>query len=622
MARKPSLKKQLEALADNLIPDVRKAFIASIRDVSETAMLGAIIDAIREGDLEKAFRATGLSPAAMRPVTSMIESAFEKGGVTVSNALPNINSSAGPTIFRFDVRNSRAEAWLRDQSSGLVTRITEQTRTNIQTIVQAGMRDGRNPRNVALDIIGRVDPATGRRTGGIVGLTDAQAKWVANARRELSGVPDAAYFTRERRDRRFDKIVQRAINDGKPLDAGKVDALIGKYSDNLLQLRGETIARTEMLQALAKSQDEAIRQAIDTGTVNPQHVTKKWDATGDKRTRASHAAMDGQSVKMDEAFTTPDGAKLLIPGDSSLGAPASEIINCRCRVDYDIDFLAGLENEFTPAPPPAPPVPPAPPAPRPAPTPQLPPVPRLPDPEQTPEPGFAYENFTPLKSVPEAVQWMKANIADAVELTKGADLDGLNAIAQATLEVSERFDLPKVKFIGDPTKDTRAKWRFPARAQAAYGASLDGFLFKNLATDNAKLLEAGVYGNSPAYGAKELEIARKVIEQSKFIDPEVRERIKRRDGLQWGVSTGSRNVTYHEMGHRFDAFNFQELKMRSPSKMSGWHYLIGKYAYTNAAEYIAEAFSLYMQGNEAEYYRIYPPMLKFFKEKDRKNARN
>jgi len=357
MARKPSLKKQLEALADTLIPDVRKAFMASIRDVSETAMLGAIIEAIREGDLEKAFRATGLSPAAMRPVSAMIETAFEKGGVTVSNALPNINSASGPTIFRFDVRNSRAEAWLRDQSSGLVTRITEQTRTNIQTIVQAGMRDGRNPRNVALDIIGRVDPTTGRRTGGIVGLTDQQAKWVANARRELSGVPDAAYFSRVQRDRRFDKIVQRAINDGKPLDAGKVDALIGKYSDNLLQLRGETIARTEMLQALAKSQDEAIRQAIDTGAVKPQNITKKWDATGDKRTRESHAAMDGQSVKMDEAFTTPDGHKLLIPGDSSLGAPASEIINCRCRVDYDIDFLAGLENEFTPVPPPAPPAP-------------------------------------------------------------------------------------------------------------------------------------------------------------------------------------------------------------------------------------------------------------------------
>lgn len=356
MAVSRKLKKQLEALADRFVPDVRRAFIASIRDVSETAMLGAIIDAIREGDLEKAFRATGLSPAAMRPVTSMIEQAFEAGGVTVSNSLPNINSAAGPTIFRFDVRNSRAEAWLRDQSSGLVTRIGEQTRTNIQTIVQAGMRDGRNPRAVALDIIGRMDGNTGRRTGGIIGLTDQQARWVANARRELTGVPNASYFTRERRDMRFDSIVRRAIRDSKPLEAGKVDALVGRYSDSLLQLRGETIARTEMLQALAKSQDEAIRQAIDTGTINPRHVTKKWDATGDKRTRPSHAAMDGQSVGMDEAFTTPDGAKLMIPGDASLGAPASEIIACRCRVDYDIDFLAGLEGEYDPPPAPSAPV--------------------------------------------------------------------------------------------------------------------------------------------------------------------------------------------------------------------------------------------------------------------------
>lgn len=346
MARKPTLKKQLEALADQFIPDVRNAFVGAIRDVTDTSMLNAIIDAIREGDLEKAFRATGLSSAAMRPVTSMIETAFEKGGVTVTDRFPRLNTAAGPTIFRFDVRNSRAEAYLRDQSSGLVTRITENTRTNIQTMVQAGMRDGRNPRNVALDIIGRVDPATGRRTGGIVGLTAPQAKWVANARRELSGVPNASYLDRVQRDARFDKIVRRAINDQKPLDAGKVDALVGKYSDNLLQLRGETIARTEMLQALAKSQDEAIRQAIDTGTVDPKAVTKKWDATGDARTRPSHRAMDGQKVTMDGAFETPDGAKLMHPGDTSLGAPASEIIDCRCRVDYDIDFLAGLEGEY------------------------------------------------------------------------------------------------------------------------------------------------------------------------------------------------------------------------------------------------------------------------------------
>lgn len=608
MAVSRKLKKQLEALGDQMIPNVRNAFIASIRDVTDTSMLNAIIDAIREGDLEKAFRATGLSSAAMRPVTSMIETAFEQGGVFTSNSLPRLNTAAGPTIFRFDVRNSRAEAWLRDQSSGLVTRINEQTRTNIQTIVQAGMVSGRNPRNVALDIIGRVDPDTGRRTGGIVGLTDAQARWVANARAELSDIPNASYFSRERRDKRFDGIVRKAIKDGKPLDPGKVDALIGKYSDNLLQLRGETIARTEMLQALAKSQDEAIRQAIDTGTIDPSAVTKKWDATGDARTRPSHRAMDGQAVRMDEAFTTPDGHKMLIPGDSSLGAPGSEVINCRCRVDYDVDFLAGLEDEYKPAPdvPPVPaPPPPAPPAPPPVPS-----VPRMP-----------YEDYVPVRSITEAEEYSRVFLAQNVAFTKGVKLPGLNDILKASQEVIDRFGLPKMRYMGDPKGDDR-RWKFNPKAIASFGMQSDTFLFRNFAADIGKIEEA--MGANPAQALRNLEIAR--ANNASWIDPRVHDGLKRMTTLEWSVTSNSREITYHEMGHRFDGFfgdEIRRIQMREGADWlrGGWPYLISRYSATNTKEYIAECFALYMKGDENEFWRIHPRLLEFFQEKDQKHVR-
>lgn len=347
MAVNRKLRRMLNALIDRFTPDIKSAFIASIADITDTAAVTAMIDAIQSGDVLRAFRATGMSDAAMRPLTRMVETAFETGGVTVTRTFPMQMTDAGASIIHFDIRNSRAEAWLRDHSSQLVTRITSETQQNIQTIVEAGMRTGRNPRNIALDIIGRVDDK-GVRTGGIIGLTGPQTKWVANAREELTGVPpDEAYFSRVQRDRRFDSTVRKAINEGRGLTAGEVDTLTRRYSDNLLQLRGETIARTEAMTALAKSQDEAIRQAIDTGTLNARHVTKVWDATGDARTRPTHMAMDGQRVGMDAAFVTDTGAQLMFPLDTSLGAPASETINCRCRVDYDMDWLADVLEDDT-----------------------------------------------------------------------------------------------------------------------------------------------------------------------------------------------------------------------------------------------------------------------------------
>lgn len=338
------LERDLAKLAELFTPRIRKAFLAAIADVRNRAVLTAITEAIRQGDLEAAFKATGLTPAAMRPITAMIEQAFEQGGVTVAGTFPKgLTDGVGQSVvFRFDVRNSRAEAWARDHSSTLVTRVTDEARTVIRQTIEQGVEDGRNPRAVALDIVGRIDTTTGRRTGGTIGLTAQMERWVAGARRQLIGL-DPAYLTRKQRDGRFDSIVRKAIDSGKPLDPAKIDALIGRYSDRLLQLRGETIARTEMIQSLNMSADLAFRQAIEEGTVSAKLITKTWDATGDDRTRHTHLIMDGQRVSFDEPFTTPWGARLMFPGDISLGAPASEIINCRCRVKHNVDWFADLD---------------------------------------------------------------------------------------------------------------------------------------------------------------------------------------------------------------------------------------------------------------------------------------
>src|SRR5690606_32290252 len=61
----------------------------------------------------------------------------------------------------FNITNPRAQQWIETRSSALIVEITESQRASIQQIIGAGFAEGRNPRSVALDIVGRVSPQTG-----------------------------------------------------------------------------------------------------------------------------------------------------------------------------------------------------------------------------------------------------------------------------------------------------------------------------------------------------------------------------------------------------------------------------------------------------------------------------
>ena len=145
------------------------------------------------------------------------------------------------------------------------------------------------------------------------------------------------YLGLTRRDKRFDGTVLKAIREGRALDQETVSRITGRYSDRLLALRGETIARTETLGALARSKAEAFEQVIDTGAIQRSQVKKRWVATRDNRTRDSHRAVNGETVQLDGVFSNG----LAYP--HAEGAPASETVNCRCTYEHVVDYLAGIE---------------------------------------------------------------------------------------------------------------------------------------------------------------------------------------------------------------------------------------------------------------------------------------
>lgn len=59
------------------------------------------------------------------------------------------------------------------------------------------------------------------------------------------------------------------------------------------------------------------------------HLTHTWESMKDERVRNSHVSADNQTVPINEPFIV-NGYRMMFPLDDSLGAPISEIINCRC----------------------------------------------------------------------------------------------------------------------------------------------------------------------------------------------------------------------------------------------------------------------------------------------------
>lgn len=60
---------------------------------------------------------------------------------------------------------------------------------------------------------------------------------------------------------------------------------------------------------------------------------KTWITMRDERVRLSHFYADNVAIPIDELFTV--GSSLMaFPGDTSHGASADEIINCRCSIKY------------------------------------------------------------------------------------------------------------------------------------------------------------------------------------------------------------------------------------------------------------------------------------------------
>lgn len=317
------------------------AFHASIDELRSAAELERLIKAISANDYQGVIAALHLDPAAFSPLTEAIRQSYMAGGNFGAGAINGLRLPNGlVAVVRFGGQNVRAETWLRDYSATMVTRTIEDTKVGIRMKLTAGMEAGQNPTRTALDIVGRIDRTTGKRVGGLIGLSSPQFEYANSAEIELkSGDPKLLrnYLTRTRRNHNFDSVVLKAIEDGKPIDSVTASKMLTSYRARLLELRGSTIAKLETFTSLETGRHEAYQQATDSGKVPASSVKKRWRRFPSEHPRLQHIAMSGKVVGMNEKFILPDGTQMLHPHDPN--APVKHTAGCRCQADYKINFI-------------------------------------------------------------------------------------------------------------------------------------------------------------------------------------------------------------------------------------------------------------------------------------------
>lgn len=324
-------------------PRMRQAFLEAVYQIRDSITIKELARLIEAGRIDDAVSAVGLDPGKFRGMNSTLAAAYEAGGVAVMASIPPAVVRAGYRLnIDFNVRNLRAEEWLRTYSAQMIREITESQRVMIRDVLVKGMEEGRGPREVAGDLLGSINRVTGKREHGLIGLTQTQVEWARNYARELA-TGDPAALTRKMRDAKFDRIIRRAIAEKRGLTKAEALPIFRAYLHRALRVRAETIARTEMLASFHAAQQESYQQAIDAGQLTAAQVTKTWVSMKDDRVRFTHdehGGLDGTTVPFSGVFVSPRGGVLRYPGDKM--APLAETINCRCHLRFNVDFLAGI----------------------------------------------------------------------------------------------------------------------------------------------------------------------------------------------------------------------------------------------------------------------------------------
>lgn len=317
---------------------IRKLFIEAFTKNIAAINERALIEALKAGDILKAAEIVRMTSAQMFVLQEAVRSGFILGGGMISTDLPRAIRGR----WGFNGRHLRAEQWIQRNGVDLIGGITEDTDRVVRKAITEGLQEGRSHQRIARDITGR--RVGNKRVDGFLGLSSDQTDHVLRARQMLSDPNQIRnYFTRDRAtgklkpryrlsDRRYDRLVQRAISEGRALKPAELDKVMEAHRAKALGYRGKVIAKDQAHSALAAGREEGYLQVLENPEV--ETVTVRWQHNRSLEPREDHAAMNGTIIQLGEAFDFPDGTQMTRPHDPVGGAKHS--VGCRCTGIYRV----------------------------------------------------------------------------------------------------------------------------------------------------------------------------------------------------------------------------------------------------------------------------------------------
>lgn len=349
----PQLPKHVEAALSRLEPAMRDAFLEAIQQIKDAVRLAELEAALAAGNIEVAIEALRLEQGFFGPLYEAQRTAYLTGGGLIMAETRVKNPFDGSRYeFSFTARTDRAETWVREQSSHLITSVIEEQKEQTRVVLREAMEVGEHPRNTARAIVGKVNAVTGKREGGLMGLDQPRSgvlKAVREGMKTAEGVRGLVIVPRDGSPPyvKFKSVNKATANRilaayarGEAVAAPDRALSEKQLSNKLLKDRGDTIARTETLNSLRSGRHEGFQQLVDSGKVRADQVRIRWQATLDDRVRDSHRHLHDQVVKLGEFFTPAPGVMMQYPGDLEHSTDpkglARETIACRCLGVYRI----------------------------------------------------------------------------------------------------------------------------------------------------------------------------------------------------------------------------------------------------------------------------------------------
>jgi len=189
--------------------------------------------------------------------------------------LSTVNESFAATdkqleIFRKELPLELPETqlFMAQRTGALIKQISDGQRAVINTMVNAGIDDGINPKRLVTGI---------RNTG--IGLLDGRGP-----------------YTIQMVQRRRAMLIQQGLS------GNKLESAVGRYHNQLLRRRAENIARTEMITAEAAGRNFAWSRAEADGLFVGKNARRVWIAAGPPRMCPICEMLDGETAPIGGSY--------------------------------------------------------------------------------------------------------------------------------------------------------------------------------------------------------------------------------------------------------------------------------------------------------------------------------